>query len=771
MGVLFHVLSTGGGSGASRVTRYIAERDRDPVREGSSSRRLFSDDQGDLSYHRADRILDPDNGHPEKDDLIHFSVMIEEEEFDNLGTVEKEKQARFREAVREAMKGVAVDLNAEELTWVAGIHRNSENPHAHIVMSKDAVERGTGRPKRIARIPKSLLPHRETENGQERLVNGPIGERLLAALEKQQALYLKSKEKQPELTPAEKWERLAQKHQKGKEERTPSARTSIDGRQISSSWNPDAPIAEDRFHDFRIALGKRLALEFRLAFAEVWHERAVQHGDTYRFQVVDQSLGDERKISELDVRRRAAARATRISQGDQNLRNDAVDEDLARHRETLQELAEARVTKIAALGKDVGSLRGNLAKVEESIAKLYQIPAEKQLTPLLSRQTLSELQQQAVKLNLPDRVAELEKLRVELAKEHSAPTRTGAEAETLGGQFNVAHADLMAREARLGNFEASVHLTPYEVQGERWSLAALDKQISHRTEDSKLVPQLAQRLDLRALGRINYSNVGRQQAAAEIEHLTFVRGEIVRQIEQRRLPLVEDRNLSREMVDVLEHAYALELRTRVREGTEMPEPRYEAYQIRTVEASAETLRDPELLREVHEWEKAATKNEPEIGWEGRAIAREITSGLAVTETRERLQHFLESKQVASLNLGHHQTGTLREVEARTLTEYVARVIESSEHRDYRHTVKTAAREHHGRLVADFEKASDYQEAAREMASEAQGRDPQFTDKEKMNLEIYAERQNDASERERYLELARSGNTQSQEREVAASRSR
>ena len=37
---------------------------------------------------------------------------------------------------------------------------------------------------------------------------------------------------------------------------------------------------------------------------------------SYRFEVVDQSIDEDRKISELDVRRRAAARAARISQGD-----------------------------------------------------------------------------------------------------------------------------------------------------------------------------------------------------------------------------------------------------------------------------------------------------------------------------------------------------------------------------------------------------------------------------------------------------------------------
>jgi len=57
-----------------------------------------------------------------------------------------------------------------------------------------------------------------------------------------------------------------------------------------------------------------------------------------------------------------------------------------------------------------------------------------------------------------------------------------------------------------------------------------------------------------------------------------------------------------------------------------------------------------------------------------------------------------------------------------------------------------------------------------MASEAKDRNPQFTDKEKINLEIYAERQNDESEREKYLELAR-GQEQSQDREMLVSISR
>ena len=130
--------------------------------------------------------------------------------------------------------------------------------------------------------------------------------------------------------------------------------------------------------------------------------------------------------------------------------------------------------------------------------------------------------------------------------------------------------------------------------------------------------------------------------------------------------------------------------------------------------------------------------------------------IGIKETGERLQHFLESKRVASLNLGDHRTGTLREVEARTVTDYLARAIESRQERDHRHSINLAAREHHGRLVSDFEKAKDYYATARELASEAHGSEPQFTDKERINLEIYAERLNDDATREQYLELARCG---------------
>jgi hypothetical protein len=548
-----------------------------------------------------------------------------------------------------------------------------------------------------------------------------------------------------------------------------SVRYQAEQQAIVASWNQEeADVRETDNSGYRIALGKYLELTTRLQFAEAWRERAVRQGDTYRFKVIDQTTSEERRISELDVHRRAAARAQRVNPLSRDNREQAYEADLSNHRETLDQLTEAREAKIAALGKDIGSLRGTVSKIESQLVRFYETPAETRPSPLISRSTLSELQNQAVKLNLSDKVSELEQLRIQLAREYRAPRRTDDETATLAAQLNVARADLMAKNARIENFEASVHLAPYEVHDERWSLAAIDKQISRRREDTKVVPDRAARLDLRSLARLNLQPVTRHEAAAEVEHLSFIRGEIVRQIEQRRQPLIADREQSTEMLGVLEKTYAAEERARGKYGREMPEPKYEANQMRALEASAEILKDVRLLREVHEEAQNSSQGDSST-WEGRAAAREIMAGVELEQAKERLQHFLDSKRVTSLNLGHHRTGTLCEVESRTLTDYLVRAIESQGQRDYRQSVKNAAHETHTRLVKDFDKAMNYHAAARELASQEQGQEPRFTDKEKINLEIYAERQNDDQLRAQYLGMVRAENDSRREVTVAQER--
>ena len=61
--------------------------------------------------------------------------------------------------------------------------------------------------------------------------------------------------------------------------------------KIVRSWNGQGRLPEDDWRDYRIALGKRLEFSMRLAFTEVWYDQAVDHGETFRFNAVNQSSG------------------------------------------------------------------------------------------------------------------------------------------------------------------------------------------------------------------------------------------------------------------------------------------------------------------------------------------------------------------------------------------------------------------------------------------------------------------------------------------------
>src|ERR1043165_4773250 len=184
MRVVFHLISSGNSGGASRATRYIAERDKDLAREGPGDRPLFSAEHDDLTYRKADRILDRFDGQPQKEDLAHLSVSFLEEDFAKLGSDEKERQEQLREVIREGMRGMAVELNVQGLTWVAGIHRNTDNPHVHIVLRDRAVSHRGVTERQFGLLRTSLMPHKRMIEGREVLVPGRIGERFITALDR-----------------------------------------------------------------------------------------------------------------------------------------------------------------------------------------------------------------------------------------------------------------------------------------------------------------------------------------------------------------------------------------------------------------------------------------------------------------------------------------------------------------------------------------------------------------------------------------------------------
>jgi hypothetical protein len=186
MRVVVSIKSTPGGSNASQAARYIAYRDRDEEREGTEPRPLFSAKENTLSFWQAERVL-TEGRTPTKDEVAHLAVSLKAEDFQALGRDETSRQQALKEVTREAIAEIAQELDAENLRWVAGVHRNTEHPHLHLLIHKDYVTRTTGQPRRFARLPESALPSRsQEENGTEKIHPGSFSQAFALALDRAQ---------------------------------------------------------------------------------------------------------------------------------------------------------------------------------------------------------------------------------------------------------------------------------------------------------------------------------------------------------------------------------------------------------------------------------------------------------------------------------------------------------------------------------------------------------------------------------------------------------
>ena len=167
-------------SGASSVTRYIAESKRDREKEqlkAGEARPLFSAHLDNLNYHQANGIIGQSfDDKAQADEVIHLVISLEPDQFEALGDDLDERKTAFQEIVREAAKEIEKEVGTKELDWVSGIHLNTDNPHVHVAISREGVDADSSRFKRIDHLPRTLLPHREQVEGESVLKEGLIAE-------------------------------------------------------------------------------------------------------------------------------------------------------------------------------------------------------------------------------------------------------------------------------------------------------------------------------------------------------------------------------------------------------------------------------------------------------------------------------------------------------------------------------------------------------------------------------------------------------------------
>ncbi|MGH9938375.1 MAG: hypothetical protein ACREAM_19195, partial [Blastocatellia bacterium] len=539
----------------------------------------------------------------------------------------------------------------------------------------------------------------------------------------------------------------------------------------------DSNLDRERMDDRR-SLGDVIIAHALADCATLDYETARDYGRTFRFSIRDESLAANRRISSLDVHRRAGARGDRAAdergaeRRDERLaiRGQVSEADVRRHSTTLEEHGKKLDTLVGALGstaKNALDSYRHIQRLAGEVIEKYQKRGEPLPAPFVKREDLVNAQDEAVKRRFAGHTEKLERLRVAFAEEHGQPARSDQETARLVAQVFVAGTELKAREERASRFDETRHLRQWEIGGEKFSLAEIDRRVEGLSDAAAVFGRFELHIDPGA----------RRQASAEINRLGQIRQEVIEKTRERQGEMREETSQARRLLDTLARAYNRETALREKSGLQMPSPQFTREELGRAADNIETVRDAILLQQLSAFERQFNtyadpkeRFKPAEGW-GRAPARAAVAEIFHRESDERLAAFERRGEIQPLLIettdGRLITHRLEDAKPQSLIEQIARpLVETEARRELRHGVEQAFALYEERLKADFEQTRSYLEAAREIASaqavernlraghELPTPEPALTPKQTMVIEIYAERQTDPKEREHFLSLAR-----------------
>lgn len=157
------VIVSGGGNVSGSRTQYISS-DKLIETEGKI-RDIFSSDENNLSRTKANNVLSGGQGMPRDGEILELLVSPEDGVYSRLGGNTKERTAAFQKVVRDSLEKLWDEMGVTNVRYVAGIHLNTANPHAHILIWKGAQDAATGEPKILNSIPRSWVYGTKTEHG------------------------------------------------------------------------------------------------------------------------------------------------------------------------------------------------------------------------------------------------------------------------------------------------------------------------------------------------------------------------------------------------------------------------------------------------------------------------------------------------------------------------------------------------------------------------------------------------------------------------------
>lgn len=736
-------------SSSRGLVHYIAHSKVDTGKEPQSGREIFNEYSDQATVEKANNLLKKNTSakRPTNDELHHMVLSFLPGDYERLGEDEKERHKSLKEITRHAMKEFEKEIGADKLSWAAGIHRNTDNPHIHIAIQKEYFDRNLEK-KSLNKIPVKLLPHYEKE-GEERIFKSGI--LIETATNKLDEVLMK------------KEQALSQKH--NGQVRTADKSQNKSNNSHKLEYSQEA-ISKDKIMREREVLAQAILVKFYLDKTLENLESLENHGDKRRFKIFDEITKQHRKMSLFDLERRAEKRANRNLKN-QNITDPAkkdelkkkmIADELKKNLDGIKRIKTILHNLVVKENRELGKYENDYKKIKplaEKIRAFYKNENKKLPIPLLSRDDLEMLQTRSLEKK-DIRVAHyFETVRKELAREGDEPTRSNDEISKLKGKKIYTDLKIQWQEKELKDFETRKRGFPVEIGGRKWTLWTVDSLIEKKKQDEKKIIEKV----IKILGK-----AGLIEQNENLTELEETKASITQNLSDKYDRMTSDLAGEKSIQTTLEEFY----KNDTNPEKEKLQAKFTASELAEIESFACSLKQSGVYRE--NWERQKQLIENASGFSktenesmneskqnmiaGRAIAREILSEIEVARCKEEFADFRRHKDFQKFEVPDKKSGeakfvSLSEVHfdshGSLFDQTLEYFLENQEKRRTRRYLEKIVKEKGSELKVNLKSAKDLFKVAGDIARDFKTKSffgatrylhqPIFTPKELMTIEL------------------------------------
>lgn len=664
------VVSVQAKQGSSRgLVHYVAHSKIDEQRE-SPTREIFSERADQMTVEKANAFLS--GGAARKragtEDLHHLVISLKPEDYERLGENEKERQASVKEITREAMKNLAEAVGAERLAWTAAVHRNTDNPHVHVALSKEFFDKSAEK-KILNKIPTNCLPHYEkTEAGEKVFASGVLIE---AAVEKLDALIAEKSKAQVQ----SKNNDVLLKNERNKSTEIDWRINSPTGAKIRQSETEP----NNKSTNERDILARAIFAKYFLDTAKENLESLTEHGAFRRFLIYDEVSGQKRRLSLFDLERRAeknARRELRKSKITDDGRRDEIEKKLVvsemeKNTDGIKRIKTILHNLIIKENQNLRTREKDYEKIKpqaEEIRRWYRRENKKLPVPNLTENEIEMLQTRSIEKRDIRAANYFERVRRELADERGTPTRNDEAIKRLKLAQILSELKAKSLEKQLKDSKERKRHLSIEIDGKKWSLGKADALITKSAEDENRIGGKISKI----LGKIGI--VENKNVRAELEE---IKTKIVEKLGEKIENISDELRRETAVGKMLNEFY----KSDTNPEKENLRPKPNAAQLAEIESLAFELKLADVYRENFAEQKqfinladGNAKNSAEIINEskektiaGRAVARALLCEIEAAKAKENLADFQKNKRFQKFEIADGKTGeskfvSLRQVE-------------------------------------------------------------------------------------------------------------